>query len=116
MRISTKRSRAAAPNSQRVRPRRRSRWTSRTKSVRVNGNTRGSAAGKEVRQRPLGTDVMCLQLRQRLDGFHRRSDRHKAIEATRVVGAILVLGMAEHNASGNQRDLTMVLRTRAELA
>ena len=63
----------------------------------------GSAAGKKFRQCPFQAEVMRLQLFYLPDGFHRRGHRHEAVEATRVVRAILVLRMAEHNASEIKR-------------
>jgi hypothetical protein len=54
---------------------------------------------KKIGQRLLRTDVMRFQPLHLVKRFDRGRDRHKAVEAARIVSAIFVLCVAEHKVS-----------------
>ena len=52
--------------------------------------------GQQVRQDLLRADVVRLDALQLFEGFHGRGNGHEAIKATRIVSAVVVLGVIKH--------------------
>lgn len=72
-------------------------------------------ARQQISQRFFRADVLRFYSLQFLRRFHRGRDRDEAIQAARIVSAVLVLRVVEHRSLENLREVLIVGPMAAEV-